>query len=175
MTDLVFARANVWMPRAVRRDGRLFLELGAGADANHDPRTFTFPLDETQLAAMRENLRRHLLLWSAILPLCDAAGIAGPLAEAAAVALLDPILLAEPAAIDALFERIRWDRSRLVAHGADVELLEAGHVWSAMHSAAVTADWPRAHQYNAARLRAGVGVTLGLLDAENLKRGTSGD
>jgi hypothetical protein len=39
----------------------------------------------------------------------------------------------------------------------------------------VTADWPRAHQYNAARLRAGVEVTLGLLDAENLTRGTSGD
>ncbi|MFD6069832.1 DUF6357 family protein [Amycolatopsis lurida] len=37
-----------------------------------------------------------MLLWSAILPLCEAAGIRGPLDESAAVALLDPILLGEP-------------------------------------------------------------------------------
>lgn len=93
MRDIVFTRRSGWIPQVIREDGELKLMLGAGADANHEPRTFTFPIGEAHLAVIREDLARHLLLWSAVLPLCDAAGTRGKLDENAAVALLDPILL----------------------------------------------------------------------------------
>ncbi|EDX20473.1 hypothetical protein SSAG_00264 [Streptomyces sp. Mg1] len=124
---MVFTRNSGWIPNVIREDGELKLTLGAGADANHDPRTFTFSISEAHLAVIREDLARHLLLWSAVLPLCDDAGTRGRLDENAAVALLDPILLAAPADTDALFQRIRWDRSRLISHGADIGLLERGY------------------------------------------------
>ncbi len=81
------------------------------------------------------------------------------------VALLDPILFSAPADLDALFRRIRWDRNRLIAHGADIELLDRGQVWAAMGSATETGDWARVQEYDAARRRAERGVTLAPLDA----------
>ena len=45
MRDVVFTRYG-WFPAVVRDEGGLRIELGAGADANHDPRTFSFPLDD---------------------------------------------------------------------------------------------------------------------------------
>lgn len=37
----------------IREDGELKLMLAAGADANHDPRTFTFPIGEAHLTVIR--------------------------------------------------------------------------------------------------------------------------
>lgn len=110
MRDIVFTRMSGWIPNVIREDGGLKLMLGAGADANHEPRTFTFPIGEAHRAVIQEDLARHLLLWSAVLPLCDAAGTRGQLDEDSAVALLDPILLSAPSEVDALFRRIPWDR-----------------------------------------------------------------
>ena len=169
MKDIVFTRKSGWIPNVIREDGELKLMLGAGADANHAPRTFTFPIKEAHLAVIREDLPRHLLLWSAVLPLCDAAGTRGRLDENAAVALLDPILLAAPADVDALFRRIRWDRSRLIAHGADIGLLEHGQVCAAMHAATETSNGKRAQEYQADRRRAERGAVLGPLDAAILR------
>ncbi len=169
MRDIVFARNSGWIPNVIREDGELQLTLGAGADANHDPRTFTFPIGEAHLAVIREDLARHLLLWSAVLPLCDAAGTRGPLDEAAAVALLDPILLSPPADVDTLFRRIPWDRSRLIAHGADIGLLERGQVCAAMRAATETSNGKRAQEYRANRRRAERGEVLGPLDAAVLR------
>ncbi|MEU9031657.1 DUF6357 family protein [Streptomyces sp. NPDC048383] len=169
MKDIVFTRRSGWIPNVVREDGELKLTLGAGADANHEPRTFTFPISEAHLAVIREDLARHLLLWSAVLPLCDAAGTRGRLDENAAVALLDPILLAAPADVDALFQRIPWDRSRLVAHGADIALLERGQVCAAMRAATETSNGKRAQEYHADRRRAERGTVLGPLDAAILR------
>ncbi|MEU9862493.1 DUF6357 family protein [Streptomyces sp. NPDC047971] len=169
MRDVVFTRGIGWIPTVTREDGELKLTLGAGADANHDPRTFTFPIGEAHLEVIREDLARHLLLWSAVLPLCDAAGTRGPLDENAAVALLDPVLLGSPADVDALFRRIRWDRSRLVAHGADIGLLERGEVCAAMRSATETPNEKRAQEYRADRRRAERGTVLGPLDAAILR------
>lgn len=45
-TRVLFARENGWIPRVIRADGELRLELGAGADANHDPRAFAVPVSE---------------------------------------------------------------------------------------------------------------------------------
>ncbi|MFJ7062472.1 DUF6357 family protein [Streptomyces microflavus] len=169
MRDIVFTRQSGWIPNVIREDGELKLTLGAGADANHDPRTFTFPIGEAHLAVIREDLARHLLLWSAVLPLCDAAGTRGSLDETAAVALLDPILLAAPADVDAFFRSIRWDRGRLIAHGADIDLLERGEVCAAMRAATETSNGKRAQEYHANRRRAERGTVLGPLDAAILK------
>ncbi|MFC8448176.1 DUF6357 family protein [Kitasatospora sp. NPDC057223] len=169
MREIVFTRSSGWIPNAIREDGELNLMLGAGADANHEPRTFTFPISEAHLAVIREDLARHLLLWSAVLPLCDAAGTRGRLDENAAVALLDPILLAAPADVDALFQRIEWDRSRLIAHGADIGLLERGQVCAAMRAATETSNGKRAQEYHAERRRAERGTVLGPLDAAILR------
>ncbi|MGW2997753.1 DUF6357 family protein, partial [Streptomyces sp. NPDC001193] len=168
MRDVVFTRSG-WIPDVIHENGELKLMLGAGADANHDPRTFTFPIKEAHLAVIRADLPRHLLLWSAVLPLCDAAGTRGPLDENAATALLDPVLLSSPADVDALFRRIRWDRSRLVAHGADVDLLERGQVCAAMRAATETPDEKRAQEHRADRHRAERGAPLGPLDAAILR------
>ncbi len=169
MRDIVFTRRNGWIPNVIREDGELRLMLGAGADANHEPRTFTFSIGEAHLAVIREDLARHLLLWSAVLPLCDAAGTRGRLDENAAVALLDPILLSTPADVDALFQRIRWDRGRLIAHGADIDLLERGQVCVAMRAATETSNGKRAQEYHANRRRTERGAVLGPLDAAMLK------
>ncbi|NEB37229.1 DUF6357 family protein [Streptomyces sp. SID14515] len=169
MNDIVFTRQSGWIPNVVREDGGLKLMLGAGADANHDPRTFTFPIEEAHLGVIREDLGRHLLLWSAVLPLCDAAGTRGRLDESAAVALLDPILFSPAADVDALFRSIRWDRGRLIAHGADIDLLERGQVCAAMRAATETADGKRAQKYAANRRRAERGTVLGPLDAAILR------
>ncbi|MFC8228546.1 DUF6357 family protein [Streptomyces sp. NPDC057287] len=169
MRDIVFTRMSGWIPNVIREDGELKLSLGAGADANHEPRTFTFSIGEPHLAVIQEDLPRHLLLWSAVLPLCEAAGTRGRLDENAAVALLDPILLSPPSDVDALFRRIRWDRSRLIAHGADIELLERGQVCAAMGAATETSHGKRAQEYHANRRRAERGTVLGPLDAAVLR------
>ncbi|MFE7384867.1 DUF6357 family protein [Streptomyces zhihengii] len=169
MRDIVFTRMSGWIPTVVREDGELRLMLGAGADANHEPRTFTFPIGDAHLAVIREDLARHLLLWSAVLPLCDAAGTRGPLDERAAAALLDPILLAAPADVDAFFRGIPWDRGRLVAHGADTDLLRRGRVCAAMNAATETSDPKRAQEDHANRRRAERGVVLGPLDTAVLR------
>ncbi|MFJ9107352.1 DUF6357 family protein [Streptomyces sp. NPDC102283] len=165
MRDIIFTRRSGWIPKVIRVDGELKLMLGAGADANHDPRTFTFSITRAHLAVIQEDLARHLLLWCAVLPLCDAAGTRGTLDEDAAVALLDPVLLSAPADVDALFQSIQWDRGRLIAHGADIDLLERGQVCAAMRSATETSDGKRAQKYHADRRRAERGTVLGPLDA----------
>ncbi|WP_299538856.1 DUF6357 family protein [uncultured Streptomyces sp.] len=168
MSDVVFTRQG-WIPRVIREGGELRLSLGAGADANHDPRTFTFPIGQAHLAVLRGDLARHLLLWSAVLPLCDDAGTRGPLDEDAAVALLDPVLLGAPADVDAFFRHVRHDTSRLVAHGADTDLLERGRVCAAMSRASETSDPRRAQEYRANRRRAERGTVLAPLDAAVLR------
>ncbi len=168
VSEVVFTRSG-WLPGVIREDGELKLMLAAGADANHEPRTFTFPISAAHLAVIREDLARHLLLWSAVLPLCDAAGTRGRLDENAAVALLDPVLFSPPAEVDALLRRIRWDRDRLVAHGADLDLLERGEVCAALRAATERADETRVQEHRAERRRAERGVVLGPLDAQVLR------
>ncbi|MFJ8916027.1 DUF6357 family protein [Amycolatopsis sp. NPDC102389] len=156
MSEVLFIRENPWMPRVIRADGELRLELDAGANANHDPRRFAFPVSEAHLEVLRDDLTRHLLLWSAILPLCEAAGTWGPLDEPAAVALLDPILFGTPSDVESLFRDIRRDIRRLVAQGADVELLERGQLFVALRSASAWSDWSLVREYDANRQRAGL-------------------
>ncbi|MBB4905911.1 DUF6357 family protein [Actinophytocola algeriensis] len=153
----------------VRADGELRLEVTAGADALHDPRTFAVPVSAAHLEVIGDDLTRHLLLWSAILPLCSAAGIRGPLDQHAAVALLDPILFGTPDDVESLFLGIPWDRRRLVAQGADIALLERGEIFAALRSATVESDWHRVQTYDADRGRARRGVRLTPLDAALLR------
>lgn len=168
MADVVFTRGG-WIPKVVKASDGLRIELGAGADALHGPRTFSFPITEAHLEVVRSDLARHLLLWVAVLPLCDAAGIDGPLDEAAAVALLDPVLLGPPAEVDAFLRDARVELVTLVRHGADVALLERGELLSSLHSATEKPDHQRGQVYVADRERARRGVTLGPLDEAVLK------
>ncbi|GIG65708.1 DUF6357 family protein [Phytomonospora endophytica] len=166
---LVFKRENGWLPKVIREAEGLRLEVVGGADALHDPRRFSVPIREEHLAVIRADLARHLILSSAVGPLCHAAGIRGPLDEAAAVALLDPILLARPDEVDAFLRRTKWERALLVAHGADIELLEDGRVLASLSAATESSNWQRAQTYEADQRRARRGVTLSPLDAAILK------
>lgn len=133
------------------------------------PRVFSFPIEEAHVAALRVDLARHLILDSALRPLCDDAGTRGTLDEHAAVALLDPILLASPDEVDAFLRHTRWDRSALVARGANRALLDRGRVMAALGAADGRADWSRAQQDTADRDRSRRGVTLSALDAAVLR------
>ena len=166
---IVLDRKNGWLPRVVREGEELRFEFAGGANAQGDPRTFSFPIEEEHLAVLRADMARHLILWSAVRPLCFAAGIRDPLDEGAAVALLDPILLGRSEEVDAFLQRTRGQRDLLVAYGADIDLLESGRVVESMSAATERPDWQRAQEYDADQRRARRGVTLSPLDAAVLK------
>lgn len=167
--DVVFTRKNGWMPQVVRKDGAYYIELGAGATANHEPRTFSFPISEAHLEVIKNDFKRHLLLWEAILPLCDAAGTQGPLDEEAAVALLDPILLGSEAEVEAFFKAIKWYNGQLISHHANPELLDKGEIFAALETITEDSDSTLAAEYQANRQRARRGVVLAPLDTAILK------
>ncbi|MET0296575.1 MAG: DUF6357 family protein [Microbacterium sp.] len=167
--EIVFAREDRWLPRVVRDGSRLRLEFAGGADELHNPREFSVPIGEEHLQVLREDFARHLILSSALDPLGHAAGISGALDEVAAVALLDPILLGRPDEVDAFLARAKWERGPLVAHGADIDLLDSGRVFDSMSAATESADWRRAQTNDADRRRAQRGVVLSPLDAAILR------
>ena len=148
--DVVFHRGG-WFPFVIREVGDLRIELGAGAAADHSPRTFSFPISAAHLDVIRADLARHLMLWSAILRLCEAAGISRPLDEGAAVALLDPILLGTPNEANAYLRRVSRADHLLVAHGADIELLDRGEFLAALRDAAVADDRDRVDEHRRSR------------------------
>lgn len=168
MDETVFARHG-WIPRVVRADDGLRLELGAGADALHQPRTFSFPIAEVHLDVIRRDLTRHLLLWAAVLPLCQAAGVGRPLDEDAAVALLDPILLGTQDEVEAFIRDVRGYDAILVGYGADIRLLQRGQIFASMHSATEESNAALVKKYVADRQRAHRGVRLTPLDEAVLK------
>lgn len=168
MDEVVFTRPG-WIPGVVRDDGELRLRLGAGADALHQPRTFSFPISEAHLTVIREDLTRHLLLWAAILPLCQAAGTNRPLDEDAAVALLDPILFGTQDEVESFVRDVPGYDAILVGYNADIRLLQRGQIFAAMHSATEESNAERVKTYVADRGRARRGVQLTPLDAAILK------
>jgi hypothetical protein len=169
MSDVVYARDNGWFPKVIRDDSTLGLRFGAGADANHDPRTFTVPIDEAQLTIIRDDLARHLLVWSVLVPLAEAAGTNRPLDEATAVERVSRVLISTPDELDTLFHHIPWDQGQLIAHGADVDLLDRGDVWAAMRTATPHSDWSRVQEHAALSRRTKAGVILSPLDTAILR------
>ena len=146
MATTVFSRDN-WMPRAIEEGGVLLLEVVGGADALHGPRVFTVPLREEHLTVLRDSLRRHVLLYAALAPLCDQAGIRGDWDEQAADSLLDPILLGSPEEVDATMRGHRIDRRRLVAHRASIPLLTRRRYFDAAQSVTESTDWARVRKH----------------------------
>jgi hypothetical protein len=146
VAEIVFSR-DVWLPRVLDDDGALVLEVVGGADSLHDPRTFTVALREEHVGALGESVPRHLLLYAAMLPLCDAAGIAGSWDEGAAAALLDAILLGTPAEVDAALRGVRVDRRALIAHHASIAALDRRDYVEAMRAGTVAADWARVREH----------------------------
>ena len=147
MNEIVFSRESSWFPFVTRREGQLLLHVVGGADALHDPREFSFSIEEAHLAVIGSSLTRHLLLYCALTPLADKAGIDGALDEDVAVALLDPILLSEDDDVDRIFWRFPWDRRLLLAHGANFRLLKRVQLVAALRHATVHADWSRVTKY----------------------------
>jgi hypothetical protein len=146
MTDIVFSR-GVWMPRVAEEDGALRLEVVGGADALHEPRRFTSPLRQEHLTALRDSLRRHVLLQAVLLPLCYEAGIRGDWDEQAAATLLDLILLGAPETVDAALRGTRVDRRSLVAHRASIALLKQARYFDASQPVTESTDWERVRKH----------------------------
>lgn len=168
MDEVVFTRPG-WIPGVVRTESGLRLRLGAGADALHQPRTFSFPISEAHLDVIRADLTRHILLWAAVLPLCQAAGTNRPLDEEAAVALLDPILFGTHDEVESFIRDVPGHDAILVGYGADLKLLQRGQVFASMHSATEESNAELVKKYVADRRRAGRGVRLTPLDEAVLK------
>lgn len=150
MTTVRFTR-DTWMPQVVEVDGALRLDVVGGADGNHDPREFTVPLREDHLEVLRTSLPRHLLLYAAMLPLCDAAGTRGDWDEQAAAALLDPVLHGTPAQVDAALRAVRVNHRTLVAHGASIPELDRRQYVDAVESATASTDWARVREWESTR------------------------
>ncbi|OAB86469.1 hypothetical protein AWH69_14155 [Janibacter melonis] len=146
MPDVVFSRGT-WMPAVVDDDGQLLLDVVGGADALHGPRTFTVPVTHEHAEVVRTSVRRHLLLYAALLPLCYDAGVAGPWDEEAAAALLDPVLVGTPQEVDDALRRARVDRRVLVAHHVSLRLLKARRYYEAAQSATAESDWARVRKH----------------------------
>lgn len=168
-TDEIVLRRPGWIPNVIRKNGVLHLELGAGADANHEPRTFSFPINEDHFTVLKNDLVRSLLLWMAILPLCTEAGTDNPLNDEAAVALLDPILFGSEHEVESLFIENNWNTQGLIAYNADATLLNQGKLFAALQKVTEEADQQRAAEYAANKERASREVVLSELDEAILR------
>lgn len=167
--EIVFRRKVDSLPIVTRKDDKLLLTFGGGADANHDIRTFTVPIVEAHLRVIESDFVRHSLLWVAIAPLGSAAGTDGPIDERAAVRLCNEILLGTEGEIEALFQDIEWYDGYLIAHHADTSLLAKGRIFAATKSLTTEYDNSLAEAHHANRERARRGVFLTILDAAILK------
>lgn len=167
--DIVFSRKSGWIPNVIRKNGYLYLELGAGADANHEPRTFAFPITEAHLEVIKQSLPRHLLLWAAVLPICEAAGTSNPFSDEAAGALLDPILFGSEESVESLFKENNWSTQFLIGHHAYAPLLEEGKLFAAMKDVTTASDQTLMAEYSANLERARRGVVLAPLDEAILR------
>lgn len=83
---------------------------------------------------------------SALIPLCDDAGIGGPW-DVSAATLLDSVLLGTPEEVDAALRQVRVDRRILLAHHASVRVLKRRSYFEATQSVTLTADWASARKY----------------------------
>ena len=162
--DIVFSRKSGWIPNVIRKNGYLYLELGAAADANHEPRTFAFPITDAHLEVIKQSLTRHLLLWAAVLPICEAAGTSDPFSDEAAMALLDPILFGNEDEVESLFKENNWNTQFLIGHHADTPLLEQGKLFEALRNGTATSDQTLMAEYAANVERARRGVILAPVD-----------
>jgi hypothetical protein len=149
-SNKVYSRSNPWLGRIVDNKGALFFEFPASADTNHEPRTFSVPVTQTHLQALK-NLQRHILLVSVLTPLGDAAGTDRPLDESKAVKLLNTILVGSEDEVASLLKDTPWDNGILIASNADRALLEQGNIIKALHSVTEKTDWMVAWDYFASR------------------------
>lgn len=142
--DGALSSRDPWMPGVAEDvEGTAILRVVGGADALHQPREFSLPLRPEHLPPLRDSLQRHLLLHSALRPLCHEAGVDGPWDEEAAAALLDPVLLGTWPEVDAFLRGVRVDRRVLIAHHASLRLLDRREYTRSVLSATGTADWGR--------------------------------
>ena len=167
-TEILFT-GGAWLPQVTVRGGRLHLDIVGGADALHDPREFTIPCEQRHLDAVRESPARLVLLQSAFAPLCERAGIRGPLPDQAAKSLLDPILCRPEAEVNAFMARTKHSTDVLIAYGANLDHLRNHRFVKALQHVREHPDWKRVDAERAQRQRAEQGVVLGRLDTAVLQ------
>lgn len=168
-TEIVYTRKLGMMPYVISKEDTLYLQFGGGADANHDLRTFDIPITEAHLEVIKNDFARHSLLWSALSPLTDKAGISGEIDQATAKELCTTILFGTETEVETLFKNIAFHDGNLIAHHADVQLLAKGELFAALKSLTYDADLDLAAEHFANRRRASRGIYLGILDAAILK------
>lgn len=151
MDTIIYRRSPGSLPFVISRDHALLLMFGAGADANHEPRTFTLPLTEAQLEVLKSDFTRHLLLDAALAPLGVDAGITGPIDESAALAILNTTLFGTEADVEAFYKTIKWYEGRLIEHHANPVPLATGKIFEAANSITEHADPTLAKEYYASR------------------------
>lgn len=168
-SSLIFERSNPFLGRVIQADDGLSFVFPAGADANHDPRTFSFQIQKNHLEIIRNSLQRHMLLLSALSTLADRAGTEGDFDKDTAIALLDPILLGTEAEVEMLFKKIDWNIGVLIASGANASLMEQGALFEGTTLVTEAMDWNRFWEYRAEKDLAERGVSLLELDREILQ------
>jgi hypothetical protein len=167
--EIVFNRKNKWFGEVIKRGDTLLFKIAAGANENHEPRIFFFPISQPQVTALKADLSRHILLLSVLLPLCDAAGLKDQPDQEAASHLFATLLLGADQEIETVFNNAVWYPEVLIAYGADISKLESGEIFAAVQTVNEQADWPRAQEYNANQDRLRRGIELSPLDAAVLK------
>lgn len=151
MDEVVYRRKAGGLPFVIEKDGALYLKFGAGSDSNHEPRTFTLPVTKAHLAVLRQDLTRHLLLWTVLLPLGDAAETENPLDTSTALELLDHILFDSETEVESLLSNTKWYKETLIAHHADPIQLALGKVFAASKNLTEASDINLAREYTASR------------------------
>lgn len=162
-----------WAPWVIEEDGDLKVLIGIDFNRGYDIREYLFPITKKHLEVIRTDLSRHLLLWCVLEQLCENAGLRGrdikPSKKKSGTAI-DIVLLGSKAEVEDYFEQEKTPTRMLVAHGADIQKLEAGKLFASLgDNPSATDDWNLVWQYDIDRDRARRGIHLGSLDVALLK------
>ena len=135
---------NPWPPQVVREAGELYVRLPVYDANGWHVHEHSFPIAQEHLDALRGSVPRHLVLWCALEQLCEQAGrrVNDPKSikerrvpqpdQAQARHALDACLLGSHDDVEDYFLSANVDTRRLIAHGADPNLLRAGRLFAAL-------------------------------------------
>ncbi len=162
-----------WAPWVVREGDELQIQLGVDFNRGYDIREFFFAITQAHLDVLRNDLPRHLILWCALEAMCEHAGRGdkrGKPNKRRARQAIDVVLLGSPPEVEAYVAREEIPTRRLIAHGADPDLLEAGRLFQALGpEPGAAGKWALVWEHDADRDRARRGITLGPMDTALLR------
>ena len=174
LQSIVYRLPNTpWAPWVIKEAGELKIHIGIDFNRGYDIREYHFSITEAHLDVIRNDLRRHLLLWCALEQLCEQAGLRDRHAKPSkkkAERVIDIVLLGAESDIEEYFSHEQVPTRMLIAHGANPQKLEAGGLFAALDGE-VTAEgnWDLVWEYEINRDRARRGVHLSPFDVTLLK------